>query len=1017
MVALVLLTAIAIGMLAYRNIEVVALPRALALIDGRTRLLAVELEASVRGARADLLGFRSAALDSIVRASRDGSAEPPGGLTPDQGRARIAVRFVAELDAKPNYNKFRLIGIADGGQEIVRVDRLGPGGAIRVVPDPELKRKGDRDYLVRATRLAAGAVDVSPIRLNRGSNAGATRRIPLIHVANSIQTSDGQPFGIVMIDVDLRAAFNRIRSAGPAGASIYLTNDQGDYLIHPDRAREFGFEFGTPFRLIDDFPDLAPALAAGDAEASVVADRTGARFGIALASVRLAEGPRVTVVEAVPYSLVVASTKAVRDSTLLVGLAAVLVAVALAVGIARSLTGPLVQMTRAVETFTHEQPAQVPIEASGEIGTLARAFARMAADVRDKAAALGQEIDERHRLFDTSVDLIVVADRQGNLIRVSPSSLPILGYRPDEVVGRCSAEFIYPDDLEKARNEMRATRYGQSMRNFECRYIHKQGRVVTLAWNGLWSEPQQRYFFIGRDTTESTKAREALRESEQMARGIIDTALDAFVQIDEAGKITEWNAQAEAIFGWSREEAIGQTLGTMIVPADRQGQAQGFALFLRTGLGPILGKRLEIEARRRDGKYIQVELAVTPLRRRSGFLFNAFMRDLTAKLAAEEQLRQSQKMDAVGKLTGGVAHDFNNILTVIIGSIEILIDGLEDRPELAAIAKMIDEAAVRGANLTQQLLAFARRQPLQPRATDINAMVVGTMQLLRPTLGEQIEFESMLEDDAWRAIADPSQLSAALINIALNARDAIPNGGKLTLQTGNVVLDEAYAQANPEVKPGAYVMIAVSDTGVGIPAAIRDQVFEPFFTTKPVGKGTGLGLSMVYGFVKQSGGHVKIYSEEGVGTTIKLYLPRLVEEPRGMASLAPAATGGNETILVVEDDELVRNYVVAQLESLGYSTLSARSGAEALALAEEGANFDLLFTDVIMPGMNGRQLADELAKRRSLVKVLYTSGYAENAIVHHGRLDPGVALLNKPYRKTDLAQKIREVLAGTQRAA
>jgi CheY-like chemotaxis protein len=327
---------------------------------------------------------------------------------------------------------------------------------------------------------------------------------------------------------------------------------------------------------------------------------------------------------------------------------------------------------------------------------------------------------------------------------------------------------------------------------------------------------------------------------------------------------------------------------------------------------------------------------------------------------------------------------------------------------------MIDEAAVRGAELTQRLLAFARRQPLQPRTTDVNALIVDAAKLLRPTLGEHVEIESVFEDDAWTALVDPGQLSTALINLALNARDAMPDGGKLVVETGNVHLDESYARAHAEVQPGPYVMIAVSDTGHGIPAAIRDRVFDPFFTTKGVGKGTGLGLSMVYGFVKQSNGHIKIYSEEGHGTTIKIYLPRAGEHADA-ATVAPtfAIEGGAETILVVEDDPLVRNYVAAQLASLGYTALTAANAAEALARIDDGERFDLLFTDVIMPGsINGRQLADEALRRRSDIAVLFTSGYTENAIVHHGRLDPGVLLLAKPYRKSDLARMIRTALAA-----
>jgi signal transduction histidine kinase len=383
--------------------------------------------------------------------------------------------------------------------------------------------------------------------------------------------------------------------------------------------------------------------------------------------------------------------------------------------------------------------------------------------------------------------------------------------------------------------------------------------------------------------------------------------------------------------------------------------------------------------------------------------------------ANEAQIRQAQKMEAVGQLTGGIAHDFNNILTVITGTIEILGDAVKDRPHLVQITNLMNAAASRGADLTQHLLAFARRQPLQPRSTDVNALIVDAARLLRPTLGEQIEIESMLAHDSAPALIDPSQLSTAILNLALNARDAMPNGGKLTLETRNVVLDEHYASMNREVKPGSYVMIAVSDTGEGIPGGVLDKVFEPFFTTKDVGKGSGLGLSMVYGFVKQSNGHIKIYSEEGHGTTVKLYLPQAV----GVAEQPATETGisgsgyGDESILIVEDDALVREYVVTQISRLGYRTLSAGNATEGLALIDGAERIDLLFTDVIIPGgMNGRQLATEALKRRPGLKVLFTSGYTENAIVHHGRLDAGVLLLPKPYVSSDLARMIRVALVS-----
>jgi signal transduction histidine kinase len=386
--------------------------------------------------------------------------------------------------------------------------------------------------------------------------------------------------------------------------------------------------------------------------------------------------------------------------------------------------------------------------------------------------------------------------------------------------------------------------------------------------------------------------------------------------------------------------------------------------------------------------------------------------------ATESRVRQAQKMEAVGQLTGGIAHDFSNILTVITGTMEILGDAVQDRPHLAQITNLISAAAARGTDLTQHLLAFARRQPLQPRSTDVNALIIDEARLLRPTLGEQIEIESMLSADTAPALIDPNQLSTAILNLALNARDAMPNGGKLTLETRNVALDENCVGPTGDVKPGNYVMIAVSDTGDGIPTKLLEKVFEPFFTTKDIGKGSGLGLSMVYGFVKQSNGHIKISSEEGHGTTVKLYLPQAV----GVTTVAERVVAnadvcgferGDKSILIVEDDALVREYVVTQVGSLGYKTLAASNAVEALAVINGPESVDLLFTDVILPGgMNGRQLALRALKRRPGLKILYTSGYAENAIVHHGRLDAGVMLLAKPYLSSELARMLQTALVS-----
>jgi signal transduction histidine kinase len=455
---------------------------------------------------------------------------------------------------------------------------------------------------------------------------------------------------------------------------------------------------------------------------------------------------------------------------------------------------------------------------------------------------------------------------------------------------------------------------------------------------------------------------------------------------------------------------------TLWVPAyDIEGLIKGFLALISAGITAalllMLPRLLVLPTR------IQLQQAYAALEEetRQRQQAEAMVRRFREIEASEAQIRQAQKMEAIGQLTGGVAHDFNNILTVITGTIEILGDAVKDRPHLSQITNMISAAASRGADLTRHLLAFARQQPLQPRCTDVNALAIDAASLLRPTLGAQIEIDSMLAHDCAAALIDPSQLSTAILNLALNARDAMPNGGKLTLETKNVVLDENYASMNSEVKPGNYVMIAVSDTGEGIPGSLLDKVFEPFYTTKDVGKGSGLGLSMVYGFVKQSNGHIKIYSEEGHGTVVKLYLPQAA----GVATAPATEIGisgdehGDESILIVEDDALVREYVVAQISRFGYHTLTASNAAEGLAIINGAERIDLLFTDVIIPGgMNGRQLATEALKRRPGLKVLYTSGYTENAIVHHGRLDAGVLLLPKPYLSSDLAKMIRTALAS-----
>jgi PAS domain S-box-containing protein len=490
---------------------------------------------------------------------------------------------------------------------------------------------------------------------------------------------------------------------------------------------------------------------------------------------------------------------------------------------------------------------------------------------------------------------------------------------------------------------------------------------------------------------------------------------DAMLVVDEHRTILLSNPAAARLFGYKTGMTIEQ-LVEKNVAFEADGMAS-LSLDQRPVMRALRGEqfdRLEYVIRRADlAEDIRVLISGRPLVDSSGAIKCAVMvyHDVTEARAIESQLRHVQKMDAIGQLTGGIAHDFNNMLTVITGTIHILAVAVAHDSKLVAITKLIDQAAQRGAEMTAHLLAFAHKQPLRPRPTNVNALIVETANVL-PAIGAGIEIESMLDDEAWPALVDAGQLGTALLNLSLNARDAMLDGGKLTLESRNVFLDEAYARSNIGVTPGPYLMIAISDTGTGIPAEIRDRVFEPFFTTKGVGKGTGLGLSMVYGFVKQSNGHIKIYSETGQGTTIKMYLPRATEffgDVVDLVSHVPAECG-SETVLVVEDDAMVLNFVISVLEKLGYTTIAAKNAAEALAIVERRTEFDLLFTDLIMPGMNGGVLAAQILERRPEVKVLFTSGYTDNVLTHKGRLDPGVLLLTKPYREADLAQMIRAAL-------
>jgi PAS domain S-box-containing protein len=644
-----------------------------------------------------------------------------------------------------------------------------------------------------------------------------------------------------------------------------------------------------------------------------------------------------------------------------------------------------------------------------QMSRLVRALRRQSALERDQHT-------ERERLFsavvESSNDSIITVGLDGMITAWNKAAERLFGYAADEAVGQHIDLIVPPDRRNEARGILDRTGRGERLEQFETLRRHENGRDVNVSLSVSPIRSAAGWIIgaskIARDITESKLTEKALHQEIEERQRIFETSQDLILVTDTAGNFVQVSPSSRTILGYEPSEMVGRSAIEFIHPDDLDNTRNEMRSARR-------GQQMRnFEARYRhkeDGRVVFLNWMGTwsePVRRH--FFIG---RDLTEKQAAEAQFRQAQKMDAVGQLTGGVAHDFNNILTVITGTIGILGNAVADRPELASIAKLIDDAAERGAQLTKHLLAFARKQPLQPREVDVNALAMEAAKLLHPTLGEQIEVSPKLSEDTWPALADPNQLTTAILNLALNARDAMPHGGKITLETRNVYLDDGYASIYSDVVPGNYVMVAISDTGEGISPENLEKVFDPFFTTKDVGKGTGLGLSMVFGFVKQSGGHVKIYSEVDHGTSVKIYLPRSsgLPETASEAEASSNVRGGNETILVVEDDALVRKYVITQIASLGYGTLQAANAAEALKLVESGVPIDLLFTDVIMPGgMNGRQLVEAATALRPALRVLFTSGYTENAIVHHGRLDAGVLLLAKPYRKPELARMIRVAL-------
>ncbi len=622
-----------------------------------------------------------------------------------------------------------------------------------------------------------------------------------------------------------------------------------------------------------------------------------------------------------------------------------------------------------------------------------------------------------HLISENAADMIAVVDMDGKRIFNSVSYQKVLGYSQEELQASSSFEQIHPEDRERVKNaaaEARRTGVGKTL---EYRLRHKNGAWLVLESTSSVIQDTdgkpEKLIIVNRDVTERKRAEETLRRLETGFRSVVEDAPYGIYRANTAGRFLQVNPALQKMLGYeSTEELLSKDLPTEIFGHSEEYQR---LTELLTRTEEI--KDLEMEWKRKDATPITVRCSGRRVADENGALayFEAFAEDVTEKRILERQLRMAQKMEAIGRLSGGIAHDFNNLLGVIIGYSRVLKRELGANNPQAEHALEIEKAGQRAASLTKQLLAFSRQQVLSPAVLNLNTLAADMEKMLPQLLGEDIEVSLLLDPELGNVKADQSQIEQVIMNLAVNARDAMPMGGKLKIETSNVELDQTYVRSHPGSKLGSFVLLAVTDTGTGMDPATLTHIFEPFFTTKELGKGTGLGLATVYGIVKQSNGYIGLESTVGKGTSFQIYLPRHAGQPvvDDLKIESPENLRGTETILLVEDSEPLRKLAKTFLESRGFRVLSAESGEDALQVAARfGGAFDLLLTDVVMPGINGRILAENLLLRQPGMKVLYMSGYTDSFIAGHGVLDPGIHLLHKPFIEEVLIRKVREVIDG-----
>ncbi len=893
-VSLVVLTAVASGLWGYVRVADTVLPVATRRLHEHTRMLANGMGDIARQVERDVFAVSHAAsLDGLLRASRSNGVDPQTGLSEAALRDQFAQLFQGYLESQPNYLQFRLLRADVSGRELIRVDRPSPEEAIHRVPEEELQTKGDRDYFLQAMELAPGESYFSPINLNREAGVVQEPPVPVLRVCRLVHHPDGAPFGMLVVNLDIRPVFEAFRGADIPGGALYVVNAAGEYLMHPNRALEFGFDYGKSYRVQDDYPGLKPVMEASRDEAQLGLDESGNRTLLALVKARIPGEPRAYIVGSFPEDALLAASRSVGLTALTAGGLVALLAAGVALLIGVSVTRPLREIRAAVEGHLADDARPLPTSAPGEVGVLARSFQTMKTELeeRERAEALF------HLAVESSPSGILMVNRNGEILLANDSAHRIFGFDDGEL-RNTSVEQLIPERLRAKHVLLRAE------------YI------------------------------EAPRAR-------------------------------------------------------------------------------VLGAGDEIVGLRKDGEEIPLEIGLNSTSAGGERVVLAIINDISARKETEtklqsytEQLLQSQKFEAVGQLAGGVAHDFNNLMGVVIGFADLTLQSMDESHEAYQDLSEIRKAGARAATLTQQLLAFSRKQVMQPRVVNLRDLLSEQLRMLKRVIGENVAIAFEAEEHIENVKIDPVQFEQVILNLAINARDAMPEGGKLSISLKNLELSEAYCDTHIEVSPGSYVLLALSDTGMGMKKETMERVFEPFFTTKPMGKGTGLGLSTVYGIVHQSGGYIFVYSEVDSGTTFKIYLPQ-VGSPAVSNEAKPetAELRGTEKILIVEDEPSLGALIGRVLEKAGYQTTVVHAPNEALELiSEKRFDFDVLLTDVVLPGISGFALANHIQSYHPTIRTLFMSGYMDDTILHHRDYDPEARFIGKPFTGDQLKREIRSAL-------